>query len=116
MTGPRPPRAEARGRTSRRQFAPRPTPPPGRRAMTLTAITIGVLLLGVQLWLLTVAVDLYLGGEGHEAWTLALVSGLVFAGGVFAYWLLRDPHPSIPRPSSREPQSREPQPRERRSR
>lgn len=63
-------------------------PAPGHRAMTLAAVTIGVVLLGIQLWLLTVAVDLYLGGEAAEAWTLAVASGLVFLGGLFAYWLL----------------------------
>ena len=85
-----PPEERARPPSSR--FRPRAVvtlrPAPGQRAMTLAAVTIGVLLLGVQLWLLTVAVDLYLGGEAHDAWTLAVASGLVFAGGVFAYGLL----------------------------
>lgn len=88
----RPTPEERRRRPPTQRFRPHPIvtlrPAPGRRAMTLAAVTIGVLLLGVQLWLLTVAVDLYLGGEAHNAWTLALVSGLVFGGGVFAYWLL----------------------------
>lgn len=84
---------EAGGRRPPSQrFGPRAIvtlrPAPGQRAMTLAAVTIGVLLLGVQLWLLTVALDLYLGGEGSEAWTLAVASGLVFAGGVVAYRLL----------------------------
>lgn len=70
-----------------------PTLAPGRRAMMLAAVLIGLLLLGVQLWLLTVAVELYLGGEAEDAWTLALVSGLVFVGGLLAYRLLgRQPH------------------------
>jgi hypothetical protein len=70
-----------------------PTLAPGRRAMVLAAVLIGLLLLGVQLWLLTVAVDLYLGGDAGDAWTLAAVSGIVFGGGVLAYRLLgRQPH------------------------
>jgi hypothetical protein len=35
-----------------------------------------------QHWLLTVALDLYLAGAGHRVWLLALVSGLIFAGGL----------------------------------
>ena len=69
---------------------------PGRRAIILGAVTVGVVLLAVQLWLLTVAVDLYLGGEGDRAWSLAVASGLVFAGGLFAYRLLRH-EPPLPR-------------------
>jgi hypothetical protein len=38
----------------------------------------------MQLWLLTVALELYLGGEGGNIWALALLSGLVFAGGLYA--------------------------------
>jgi hypothetical protein len=57
--------------------------------MLLAAYTIGVVLLGVQLWLLTVALELYLGGEGERAWVLAILSAGVFAGGLLAYRLLR---------------------------
>jgi hypothetical protein len=59
-------------------------PPPGRQALLLTALCIGGLLLAMQLWLLTVALELYLGGEGGNIWALALLSGLVFAGGLYA--------------------------------
>lgn len=65
-----------------------PTMAPGRRAMVLAAVVIGMVLLGVQLWLLTVAVELYLGGEAEHAWTLALGSAAVFLGGLLAYRML----------------------------
>jgi hypothetical protein len=48
----------------------------------MAALMIGLLMMGVQLWLLTVALDLYLGGQGRAIWLLALVSGAIFAGGV----------------------------------
>ena len=59
-------------------------PPPGRGAILLAALIVGLLLMGVQLWLLTVALDLYLSGQGRSVWTVALISGLVFVGGVVA--------------------------------
>jgi uncharacterized protein DUF6755 len=61
-----------------------PVVPPGRRALLLIALVIGVLMLGIQLWLLTVALDLFLGGHGSEVWTLALFSGAIFLGGLAA--------------------------------
>ena len=72
------------------------TPPPGRQAVVLAKLALGVLLLGVQLWLLTVALDLYLSGDGSDVWTLALFSGIVFVGGLLA---LRLPggRPRVPR-------------------
>ncbi len=72
------------------------TPPPGRQAVVIAKLALGVLLLGVQLWLLTVALDLYLSGDGSDVWTLALFSGIVFVGGLLA---LRLPgrRPRVPR-------------------
>ena len=67
---------------------------PGRQALLLAALIIGLLMLGIQLWLLTVALDLYLSGEGGIIWGLALTSGLVFAGGLLAIWLLSR-HPKV---------------------
>lgn len=57
-------------------------PTPGRLAVVMAALTIGLLLMGTQLWLLTVALEMYLGGHGDEVWLLALVSGAIFVGGV----------------------------------
>jgi hypothetical protein len=64
------------------------SPPPGRQAMLLAALIIGMLLMGIQLWLLTIALDLYLGGAGRQVWLLSLSSGLIFLGGVLVWRLL----------------------------
>lgn len=61
---------------------------PGRQALLLGALVLGLLMMGIQLWLLTVALELYLGGEGDSIWGLAVSSGILFAGGLFAVWLL----------------------------
>ena len=61
---------------------------PGRQALLLGALLLGLIVLAIQLWLLTVALELYLSGEGEEIWGLALVSGVVFAGGLVAVRLL----------------------------
>ncbi len=82
MTGPA--RKGARGRDG--DDAART--PPGLESLLLAALGIGVLMLAIQLWLLTVSLDLYLGGRGGEVWTLALVSGLIFLGGIVALRLL----------------------------
>jgi hypothetical protein len=71
---------------ARREDVPRPVEmqpsAPGRTALLLAALLVGLLLMGMQLWLLTVALDLYLGGQGRQIWLLALVSGAIFIGGV----------------------------------
>lgn len=63
-------------------------PPPGQGTLLSGALAIGLLLLGVQLWLLTVALDLYLAGHGRQVWQLAAASGTILAGGVVMRWLL----------------------------
>ncbi len=68
-------------------------PPLGRVAVVLTGLAIGILLLGIQLWLLTIALDSYLAGQGMDIWLLAVISGLVFLGGLLVLRLLgRHPH------------------------
>ena len=64
-------------------------PPPGQAPIIAAGLAIGMLLLGVQLWLLTVALDLYLAGKGSQVWSLALVSGVIFLGGLTVLWALR---------------------------
>ncbi len=54
-----------------------------------TALLLGFALMGIQLWLLTVALDLLLGGRSEGLLRLALASGAVFAGGVLVLRLLR---------------------------
>ena len=69
--------------------APVPLTAPGRDALSAAALVIGLLLMALQLWLLTVALELFLSGKGTEVWPLALISGLIFAGGLGILWLLR---------------------------
>jgi hypothetical protein len=57
--------------------------------LVMAALAIGLLLMGLQLWLLTVALELYLSGDGGRVWQLALVSGAIFAGGLAMLALLR---------------------------
>lgn len=64
------------------------SPAPGQAALVLAALMIGLLLMGIQLWLLTVALELYLSGVGGRVWQLALLSGVIFHGGLAILWLL----------------------------
>jgi hypothetical protein len=88
---PQLPRRAREARSSQRELEPRIAP--GRRSLLLAAVMIGVLLLAIQLWLLTIALDLFLGGRGAEIWSLAIISGLIFAGGLAAYRVLRSNAP-----------------------
>ena len=69
------------------------SPPPGQQAVVLAALFIGLLLLGIQLWLLTVALDRYLSGAGQDIWVLPVLSGLIFCGGLLALRFLRQHRP-----------------------
>lgn len=62
---------------------------PGQAPIVAAGLAIGILLLAVQLWLLTVALDLYLAGRGNQVWSLAVVSGVIFGGGLVVLWVLR---------------------------
>ncbi|HEX5416400.1 MAG TPA: DUF6755 family protein [Chloroflexota bacterium] len=64
-------------------------PPMGQMAILLAALLLGILSMGIQLWLLTVALELYLGGNGDRVWQLAIVSGLIFLGGLAMLRILR---------------------------
>jgi hypothetical protein len=64
------------------------TPLAGRSAMGMAGLAIGILLLGLQLWLLTLALDLYLSGLTQNTWQLVLISGLVFLGALLPLRLL----------------------------
>ncbi|MCC7365036.1 MAG: hypothetical protein IT303_11755 [Dehalococcoidia bacterium] len=66
----------------------RDRPVPGREALLLGALAFGLMMLAIQLWLLTVALELYLAGDGERVWGLAVGSGCVFVGGLIAVWLL----------------------------
>jgi hypothetical protein len=72
-------------------------PPPGQMPLVLAGLAIGLLLMGIQLWLLTIALDLYLSGEGRQLWLLALISGAIFGGGLLMLRLLQR-RPRLHRP------------------
>jgi hypothetical protein len=57
-------------------------PPPGQGVIIGLGLALGVLLMTLQLWLLTLAFDLYLGGQRSETVVAAIISGLVFLGGL----------------------------------
>jgi len=52
------------------------------------ALAIGIVFMAVQLWILTVALDLLLGGKEDGFLELALASGAIFAGGLLVLRLL----------------------------
>jgi hypothetical protein len=72
--------------------------------MLLAALLVGLLLMGMQLWLLTVALDLYLGGQGRKNWQQALGTGSSFDGG----WQMLAIHGRRPRLGGRQPGSEVP--------
>ena len=78
-------------------------PTPGRQAVVMAALMIGLLMMAIQLWLLTVSLELYLAGAGERCWLLALVSGAIFVGGLLMLRLLgrRPPVGSQQTPSVR---------------
>lgn len=70
-----------------------PSEAPGRQALVAAALLVGLLLMSIQLWLLTVALELYLAGEGERIWELALASAAIFLGGLLVVRRLgRAPH------------------------
>ncbi|HEX6966996.1 MAG TPA: hypothetical protein VF166_14485 [Gemmatimonadaceae bacterium] len=68
--------------------APHPSPPPGQSALVMLALAIGILLMTVQLWLLTLALNLYLADMREGTLIAALISGLIFLGGLVVLRLL----------------------------
>jgi hypothetical protein len=74
-------------------------PPPGQDAIIMAALAIGIVLMGIQLWLLTIALDLYLAGKGDQIWGLALVSAAIFLGGLMMTRLLQR-RPRVHRPGT----------------
>lgn len=64
-------------------------PPPGQSGLVMLGLGIGILLMSVQLWLLTLAFNLYLLGNRRGTLLAALVSGAIFAGGLGMLWVLR---------------------------
>jgi hypothetical protein len=67
---------------------PEQRPPPGEGGIVLLGLSIGILLMSLQLWLLTLAFDLYLSDEDTDTLIAAVLSGLVFLGGLLMLRLL----------------------------
>jgi hypothetical protein len=72
-------------------------PPPGQAAVALLWLMMGLLVMAVQLWLLTLAFDLYRAGERAETAGVAVVSGCVFVGGLLTLGRLNR-RPRVRRP------------------
>lgn len=64
-------------------------PPPGHLGLVMLGLSMGIVLMAIQLWLLTLAFNLYLLGERKGTLIAALVSGLVFVGGIAMLRVLR---------------------------
>ena len=64
-------------------------PPPGESGLVSAALAVGILLMGIQLWILTVALEHFQQHEYAPIYALAGVSAVIFAGGVLMLWLLR---------------------------
>ena len=67
----------------------RTAPPPGESGLVSAALAIGILLMGIQLWILTVALEHFKQHEYQPLYALAAISALIFAGGVLMLWVLR---------------------------
>ncbi len=61
---------------------------PGQSAIAMTGLLVGLVMMGIQLWLLTLAFDLYLSGERGATLLAAGCSGLIFLGGLFVLRLV----------------------------
>jgi hypothetical protein len=83
------PNGRASGTRGRRTREDEDLPPVGQMPIVAAALVIGILLMSIQLWLLTVALDLYLGDNGAGIWRIAVISVLIFLGGLGMLRLLR---------------------------
>lgn len=66
-----------------------PRRPAGQDALVLLGLAIGILLMAVQLWLLTLAFNLFLLGERRGTMIAAIISGAIFLGGLAMLRVLR---------------------------
>jgi hypothetical protein len=64
--------------------------------LVMAALSVGLVLMALQLWVLTAALDLLLGGQGALVWQLTVVSGGIFVGGLLVLALLRRPESGPP--------------------
>jgi hypothetical protein len=63
--------------------------PPGEGVLLSAAVAMGILLMGMQLWILTVALEQFERHHYREVYALTGFSALIFAGGVAILWMLR---------------------------
>ncbi|HEU4584335.1 MAG TPA: hypothetical protein VFR95_01230 [Gemmatimonadaceae bacterium] len=70
-------------------LSPHAAPPPGHHGLVMLGLSMGIVLMAIQLWLLTLACNLYLLGERRGTVVAAIVSGLVFLGGLAMLRVLR---------------------------
>lgn len=61
---------------------------PGAPVIVLTGLIVGLVMMGIQLWLLTLAFDLYLSGKRGATLLAAAASGLIFLGGLLVLRLV----------------------------
>ena len=73
---------------ARQAIAPERRPPPGQAGLAMLGLAIGIMLISIQLWLLTLAFDLYMFDEDTDAVLATAFSGLVFLGGLAMLRLL----------------------------
>ncbi|MEI2618699.1 MAG: hypothetical protein V9F06_13890 [Thermomicrobiales bacterium] len=63
-------------------------PSVGQTGLVMLGLAVGILLMSLQLWLLTLAFDLYQLNDDRGTVLVAIFSGLVFLGGVIMLRLL----------------------------
>jgi hypothetical protein len=64
-------------------------PAPGQGGLVMLGLSVGILLMSVQLWLLTLAFNLYLSADRRGTLIAAIASGGIFLGGVLMLLVLR---------------------------
>jgi len=88
-----PDRDLSRHHRAHQAIAPERRPPPGQAGIALFGLAVGIMLISIQLWLLTLAFDLYMLKQDTDAILAAAASGLVFLGGLAMLRILdRRPH------------------------
>jgi len=64
-------------------------PAPGQGGLVMLGLSVGILLMSVQLWLLTLAFNLYLSADRRGTLIAAIASGGIFLGGLLMLLVLR---------------------------
>ena len=72
-----------------REQPKRSIPPPGEAGLVGAALMVGFLLLALQLWILTVALEEFQRHNDQRTYILAGISAMIFAGGLAVRWLLK---------------------------